>query len=96
MLIWLVAYLRYKRVSGGVCLGSLTSPGPGSHSVLMRASHLALLLNVIADVGVSLPPHFLIGSLGKGSGASSRESHGELSGSAEHCSMRNRSVATEL
>lgn len=64
--------------------------------MLMRASHLALLLNVVADVEVSLLPHFLTGRLGKGSGASSQESHGELSGSAEHCSMRNKSVATEL
>lgn len=87
MLTRLAAYLRYKHVPGGcICLGSLISSGPGSHLVLMRASHLALLLNMAADVKVSLSPHFLTVRLGKGSGASSQESHGEFSGSTKHCS----------
>lgn len=52
----------------------------------MRASHLALLLNTVADVEVSLSPRFLPGSLGKSSGASSQESHGKFTGSTKHCS----------
>ena len=86
MLTWLAAYLCYKHVSGGcICLGSLISLGPGSHSVLMRASHLALLFDMVADVEVSLLPCFLTGRLGKDSGASSQESHREFSGSTKHC-----------
>lgn len=60
VLTHLTASLCYRQVSGDwACLGSLISSGPGSHSVLTRASHLALLLNMVADVQVSLSSHFL-------------------------------------
>lgn len=54
--------------------------------MLMRASHLALLFNMVADVEVSLLPCFSTGRLGKDSGASSQESHREFLGSTKHCS----------
>lgn len=53
--------------------------------MLMRASHLALLLNMAAEVEVSLSPCFSTGSLGKGSGGSSQGSCGEFLGSTKHC-----------
>lgn len=49
------------RLRGYICLGSQISSGPESHLLLMRASHLALLLDKVADVEVSLSPCFLAG-----------------------------------
>ena len=54
--------------------------------MLMRASHLALLLNMVADVEISLSPCFSTGRLGKYSGVSNQESHGVFSGSTQRCS----------
>jgi len=87
MLTCLAAHSCYEHVSGGcICLGSLISSGPGSHSVLTRASRLALLLNMTVDVEVPLSPHFSTGSLGKSSGASRQESHMEFSAITKYCS----------